>query len=310
MNLGLFIIPIRFKNTKSYPFDYLDFCIKAENHGFSEVYIGEHITDDKEDIRSSMLFASALASRTKKLKICLSVLPLPHYNIDLLYSQLKDLNLLTEGRLKIGVGPGALNTDLEYMKININDRYKFFEENLKYLIYKLEEDSDSVNLRKNIFSTLLSKNPINSKKLKELDIGILSSNFSSRKNLKSHISCYSSNNISQEILKKWSICHNYIDENISEDSKLIILSSLKYIHKKLRHNASSVMGLKFDSDVENTKFEDYRELLPKKNASFDEYIRNLPINNNCPNHILNVFDCLDDTNYKKSILRIGEELGS
>ena len=81
MNLGLFIIPIRFKNTKSYPFDYLDFCIKAENHGFSEVYIGEHITDDKEDIRSSMLFASALASRTKKLKICLSVLPLPHYNI-------------------------------------------------------------------------------------------------------------------------------------------------------------------------------------------------------------------------------------
>ena len=70
------------------------------------------------------------------------------------------------------------------------------------------------------------------------------------------------------------------------------------------------MGLKFDSDVENTKFEDYRELLPKKNASFDEYIRNLPINDNCPNHILNVFDCLDDINYVKSILRIGEELGS
>lgn len=75
MNLGFFIIPIRFRKKDSYPFEYLDFCVEAEKYGFSNVYIGEHITDENEDIRSSMLFAAALAAKTKKLNICLSVLP-------------------------------------------------------------------------------------------------------------------------------------------------------------------------------------------------------------------------------------------
>ena len=115
-----------------------------------------------------MLFAAALAAKTKKLNICLSVLPLPHYNIDLLWSQLKDLYLLTEGRLKVGLGPGALNSDLNYMKIDINKRYEIFEKNLHYLIEKIDgSESKFYNLRNNLFSTILSPNPINCKKLKK-----------------------------------------------------------------------------------------------------------------------------------------------
>ena len=45
------------------------------------------------DMQSSMIFAAALLSRTKKINACLSVLPLPHYNIKLLIKQLEDLGL-------------------------------------------------------------------------------------------------------------------------------------------------------------------------------------------------------------------------
>ena len=154
------------------------------------------MTDFREDIRSSMIFAAALATRTKKIKICLSVLPLPHYNIQMLWAQLKDLFLLSEGRLKIGIGPGALDSDLNYLNIDLKSRYSLYQENLKKLLEEIEkEDSNYYSLRDNLFSTVLSPFPINSEKLFNLNIKILSSNFSDRNNLNSHINCYTSNKI-------------------------------------------------------------------------------------------------------------------
>ena len=47
------------------------------------------------------------SSRTKKIKLCLSVMALPHYDIRLLIKQLEDLYKLGDGRLMLGVGPGA-----------------------------------------------------------------------------------------------------------------------------------------------------------------------------------------------------------
>ena len=300
MNLGLFIIPIRYKNTDSYPFDYLDFCVEAEKSGFSEVYIGEHITDAKEDIRSSMIFASALASRTKKIKICLSVLPLPHYNVDLLFSQLKDLYLLTEGRLKVGIGPGALNSDLNYMKIDVQRRYIKFEENLEMFL----------NIRHSLFSTILSPYPVNSRKLNDIGIGIFSSNFSSRNNLNAHITCYSSNKNLEECLSRWSIGHNFISETISQNSKNVILSSFKYIHEKLGDKAYAVMGIKDKLSFHNSEIEDYKSLFQNENHNFKEYLDSLPLEVNTNNHVLNVFDCLDDNEYVNSLLEIGEQFKS
>ena len=62
--LGLFLIPIKFNSRLSTYNDYIDFVLEAEANGYTDVYIGEHLTDPHEDIQSSIVFASALASIT------------------------------------------------------------------------------------------------------------------------------------------------------------------------------------------------------------------------------------------------------
>ena len=75
--LGLFVIPIKFNSDISTYNDYLDFIVKAEQSGFTDVYIGEHLTDDREDIQSSLIFASTVAAKTNTINISLCTLPLP-----------------------------------------------------------------------------------------------------------------------------------------------------------------------------------------------------------------------------------------
>ena len=66
-NLGLFIIPIKVDNSISTYNDYIDFLVKAEKSGYTHAYIGEHLTDEREDIQSSLIFAAAVLARTKKI---------------------------------------------------------------------------------------------------------------------------------------------------------------------------------------------------------------------------------------------------
>ena len=128
--IGLFIIPIKFDNfIKTYN-DYIDLACELENYGYSHLFIGEHLTDKREDIQSSIVFASAILSRTKKINLCLSVMALPHYDIKLLIKQLEDLYKLGNGRLMIGIGPGALESDANYLGIDHKKRPELFSKNL------------------------------------------------------------------------------------------------------------------------------------------------------------------------------------
>ena len=55
--IGLFVIPIKFNNKINTYNDYIDFLVEAEKNNYTHVYIGEHLTDKREDIQSSMIFA-------------------------------------------------------------------------------------------------------------------------------------------------------------------------------------------------------------------------------------------------------------
>ena len=144
--LGIFVIPIKFNlNTTTYN-DYLDFLVQAENWGYTDVYIGEHLTDYREDIQSSLVFTAALAARTSRLRISLCALPLPHYNIRLLVKQLEDLYRLSSGRINIGFTPGALKKDLEYLGIEANERMSIFNEKLIELIACLQSSEVLSNI--------------------------------------------------------------------------------------------------------------------------------------------------------------------
>ena len=174
----LFIIPIRFSNAGSGYNSYIDFVVEAEKAGYTHVYVGEHLTDTHEDIQSSMIFAAAALARTSTINICLSVLPLPHYNIPLLTKQLEDLYLLGSGRIHLGFGPGALQSDLKYLGIERINRYQVFSEKLQeFRDYLLKSPVLSSLYPQDTFSTLLSEYPDKVSSVLESGSYVISSNF-------------------------------------------------------------------------------------------------------------------------------------
>ena len=212
-NIGLFVIPIKVDESISTYNDYLDFLVEAENQGYSNVYIGEHLTDPKEDIQSSLVFASALLARTKNIKVCLCVLPLPHYEIKLLIKQLEDLYRLSEGRLEIGFSQGALKTDADYLGIDHFKRSEIFALKIDEFMKMINESKYLKQIPKNNFcSTLLSPTPLKSSSLFINGFSAITSNFVNEIYWENHIKCLTKNNFNLNTLSKWHICMNLIPE--------------------------------------------------------------------------------------------------
>ena len=166
-SFGVFVIPIRFNKSNSVYGEYLEFVASLENDGYEYAFIGEHLTDPCEDIQSSIVFASALLAKTKKLKVALSVLPLTYYNIPVLIKQLEDLYLLSENRLMIGFSPGALDSDMNYLQLNPGDRYRIFCEKLHEFFTYVDESNVLSTIPKASFFNSTFSIPLNSFKLFE-----------------------------------------------------------------------------------------------------------------------------------------------
>lgn len=305
---GLFVIPIKFNDKVSTYNDYIDFLEEAENHGYSHFYIGEHLTDKREDIQSSIVFAAAILSRTKKAIICLSVLPLPHYEIKLLIKQLEDLYRLGRGRVQIGFSPGALKTDAEYLNFDHSKRGEIFKEKL---IEFENEIGNSLILNKlpkaSFFSTLLSPYPLSSSLLIDKGYSAVSSNFTHKSYLKNHVKCMLRNNTKINNSSKWHIALNLVNkESISDESKMIIKNTLFYIFKKLNSCKLNTMVPEKKLLPENEY--EIKEILYEE-CTFNELSKDIKeelsyYKSFVGYPIVNLFDCILDSNYIKYILSI------
>ena len=126
------------------------------------------MTDDKEDIQSSLIFAASLLSRTTKIIVCFCVLPLPHYNIKLLIKQLEDIYRLSNGRIRIGFSQGALKSDAEYLNFDHYKRGDIFAQKLDLFMNEVRQSKYLNTLLTNsYFSTLLSPLPLKASNLFE-----------------------------------------------------------------------------------------------------------------------------------------------
>lgn len=106
----------------------------ADELGFAEGWIGEHYSCDIEQVSSSMMFLANLASQTKQIKICTGVLPLPLYHPVMAAAHIALLDHLTEGRLILGVGTGALGSDFEAFDMVGVDRQDMMLDSLNTIL--------------------------------------------------------------------------------------------------------------------------------------------------------------------------------
>lgn len=109
MRFGLFGGPRASDRTASQRRQYgpfIDYVVEAESLGFDSVFVVEHHFTGLGQISSSLEFLAFLAGRTSTMRLGTAVTVLPWHNPVLLAEQVATLDVVSGGRLDLGVGLG------------------------------------------------------------------------------------------------------------------------------------------------------------------------------------------------------------
>lgn len=108
--------------------------ILADRLGFSEAYVGEHVTDAAETVTSSMIFLATLASETKQILLGTGTINLPNAHPAAVAAQAAMLDHLLGGRFIMGISPGGLMSDAEVFGNFGRDRNAMFVESINTIL--------------------------------------------------------------------------------------------------------------------------------------------------------------------------------
>jgi alkanesulfonate monooxygenase SsuD/methylene tetrahydromethanopterin reductase-like flavin-dependent oxidoreductase (luciferase family) len=87
----------------------------AEALGFTDVWLTEHYFTGESVYNDALLFASALAMRTSRIRIGFAVLQVPFHHPVRLATQLALLDNLSHGRIDVGIGKGTVYNEYEFI---------------------------------------------------------------------------------------------------------------------------------------------------------------------------------------------------
>ncbi|MDE1948582.1 MAG: LLM class flavin-dependent oxidoreductase [Burkholderiales bacterium] len=136
MRLGLFMMPMHAlgrNHTQTLRED-RETVILADQLGYHDVFIGEHLTDTTENITNSMMFLATLIHSTKSIKLASGTCNLSQMHPTLIAAQAAMFDHLAEGRFIFGVSPGALPSDFESLGMLDVDRNKLFGETIDVIL--------------------------------------------------------------------------------------------------------------------------------------------------------------------------------
>jgi alkanesulfonate monooxygenase SsuD/methylene tetrahydromethanopterin reductase-like flavin-dependent oxidoreductase (luciferase family) len=114
--------------------------ILADKLGFHDAFMGEHLTDQAENITNSMMFNATLIHDTKTIKLATGTTNLSQMHPVVIAQQAAMFDHLSEGRFIFGVSPGALVSDAEALGILEQDRNKMFAEAIDVILAIWERD--------------------------------------------------------------------------------------------------------------------------------------------------------------------------
>src|SRR6266705_4244472 len=94
----------------------------AENNGFDDVWLSEdHFIEDGY-LPSILPIAAAIAARTKQIRISSGVLLMPFHNPVRLAEDIAVVDVISGGRLELGVGVGFKHEEFEAFGVPVNER--------------------------------------------------------------------------------------------------------------------------------------------------------------------------------------------
>lgn len=146
----------------------VEFGVWAEELGFDSLWVWDHIflgVDPHFPIIDSLSLLTAIAARTSKVKLGTGILVLPARNPVLLAKQLSSMDLLSDGRLLMGMASGWYKREFDAIGVPFNKRGKIMDQNLEIMRRLWMEDMvtqeyDQYNLRNSVMFPKPKQNPV------------------------------------------------------------------------------------------------------------------------------------------------------
>jgi len=115
MQLGLFGMPLHppHRSLRETLAENTDKIIHADQLGFDEAWIGEHMSCTTEPISAPMIFLASLLPQTKNIRLGTGVIALPNHNPAVVAAEVALFDHMCNGRFMLGIGPGGLASDME-----------------------------------------------------------------------------------------------------------------------------------------------------------------------------------------------------
>jgi alkanesulfonate monooxygenase SsuD/methylene tetrahydromethanopterin reductase-like flavin-dependent oxidoreductase (luciferase family) len=118
MELGLFMMPIHpsHRPVSETLAENAEKIILGDKLGYTEAWVGEHLTASTEPISAPLMFMASLLSQTSRIKFCTGVINMSIHHPALVAAEVAQFDHMSRGRLIFGIGPGALASDFELFK--------------------------------------------------------------------------------------------------------------------------------------------------------------------------------------------------
>src|SRR5499433_1090039 len=119
--------------------EHLDRCLDeviaearlADANGFDSCFFGEHHHDKDGFLPSPLIVATAVAAQTRRLTVGTSVILLPLHHPVHVAEDVITLDLVSKGRVILGVGIGYQPSDFSAFSIPMEHRVVLFEESVE-----------------------------------------------------------------------------------------------------------------------------------------------------------------------------------
>jgi alkanesulfonate monooxygenase SsuD/methylene tetrahydromethanopterin reductase-like flavin-dependent oxidoreductase (luciferase family) len=112
----------------------------ADQVGLDEVWLAEHHFSDYGVMPSTQVFGSHIAARTRRLRIGTAVVVLPFHNPVRVAEEFAFIDLLSEGRLDLGVGRGYQPAEFRGYGVPMETSRERFDESLEVIRRAWSED--------------------------------------------------------------------------------------------------------------------------------------------------------------------------
>jgi alkanesulfonate monooxygenase len=121
----------------------VEYGVKMEQLDFDSIWVWDHVllgVEPSFPIIEALTLLTAIAARTSKIKLGTGILVLPMRNPVILAKQLSSMDLLSDGRLIMGMASGWYKREFDAVGVPFEQRGKIMDENLDILTRFWTED--------------------------------------------------------------------------------------------------------------------------------------------------------------------------